>query len=164
MTPNLQPPVAIRQQLRVAARFSKMQLMVVDSRQERERFAKALNERVAREHPDPRGRPQWLHRKLKDFIAKGGRRRKAPSVATCAYWLAGTKIARVGNDTLLCDALGMTRGELFGETNDLRLAAIIERWPDLPEHQKNGVFSMIVPPEEIEETEHVKEKHRVTGG
>lgn len=164
MPSNLQPPVAIRQQLRVAAYFSKMQPMVVDSRQERERFAKALNERVAREHPEERGRPQWLQKKLKEFIAKSGRRRKVPSVQTCAYWLAGTKIARVGNDTLLCDALGMTRGELFGETSDARLAAIIECWNDLPEHQKNGMYSMVVPPSEQHgELEHVKEKRRGNG-
>lgn len=140
--------------------------MVADSKQERERFAKALNERVAKEHPEERGRPQWLQKKLKEFRTKSGRRGKV-SVQTCAYWLNGTKIAKLENATLLCDALGMTRGELFGETNDARLAAIIERWNELPEHQKNGVYSMIVPPPPLEqqgETEpHGKEKRRSTG-
>jgi hypothetical protein len=136
--------------------------MVVDSNQERERFAAKLNERIAKEHPAERGRPQWLHKRLKEFSAKT-RRGKPPSVQTCAYWLAGTKIARLENATLLCDALGMTRGELFGETNDARLAAIIERWNDLPEHQKNGVYSMVVPPEEVSGEKHdVRDKRRAS--
>lgn len=125
--------------------------MVVGGTKERGRFAAKLNERVARDHPQKRGKPQWLHKKLKDFLAKSGRRWKPPSVATCAYWLAGTKVARLENATLLCDALGMTRGELFGETSDDRLAAIIERWADLPEHQKNGVYSLVVPQEAHDE-------------
>lgn len=119
--------------------------MVGSAEKERRRFSAALNARVEREHPQKRGRPQWLHRKLNDYRAKTGRRGKTVSVQTCAYWLAGEKIAKHEHATLLCEALGMTRGELFGESEDPRLQAIVEQWADLPEHMKNGIFSMVIP-------------------
>lgn len=117
--------------------------MVGNAEKERERFKDALNARVQKEHPDKRGRPQWLRKKLNEYRIKTGRKGKTVSVQTCAYWLSGDKIAKHEHATLLCDALGMTRGELFGDSEDPRLSAIVENWADLPEHMKNGIFSMI---------------------
>lgn len=120
-----------------------MQLMVANAEKERRRFKEALNARVAKDHPAERGRPQWLHRKLNEYRIKTGRKGKVVSIATCGYWLRSEKIARQENATLLCGALGMTRGELYGDSEDPRLAAIVERWGELPEHMKNGMFSMV---------------------
>jgi hypothetical protein len=119
--------------------------MVVAAEKERERFRDALNARVQRDHPAHRGRPQWLRKKLSEHLKRSGKRGKAVSIQTCAYWLSGEKIAKHENATLLCEALGMTRGELFGQAEDPRLAAIVERWASLPENMKSGLFSMVIP-------------------
>lgn len=146
MPPTLQLPVALRQQPPGVALFPTIAYMAVGSPNERERFRKALNDRVKRDHPDVRGRPVWLYNELHAYTRKTGRKIRPPSKQTCAYWLAGTKIPKPEHITLICDALGLTRGELFGETGDARLAAIVERWADLPENMKNGIFSMVTPP------------------
>lgn len=156
MTPTLQPRVAIRQQPRVAACFSSIQHMVANAEKERERFRDALNARVKKDHPEKRGRPQWLRDKLHAHMKRTGNRSKPVSAQTCAYWLSGQKIAKPHHVSMLCDALGMTRGELFGESEDPRLAALIERWADLPEHMKNGIASMITPTEPAEEHHKVR--------
>lgn len=148
MPSTLQPPVAERQQLPVAIFFNSMQPMVASDEKEREAFKLALNARVAKEHPEVRGRPRWLHGQLVRHAKAKRLKGKVVSVATCAYWLAGKKIAALGNDTLLCDVLGMTRGELFGESSDPRLQAIVERWQTLPEHLKNGIHGLVSPEEQ----------------
>jgi hypothetical protein len=87
----------------------------------------------------------WLHERLRGYYRQTGRKLKPVSKQTCAYWLAGTKLPRPEYVTMLCSALGMTRGELFGETEDPRLALVIERWSDLPENMKNGLYAMLNP-------------------
>jgi hypothetical protein len=119
--------------------------MVVGSQNERERFTAALNERVGRDHPEVRGRPVWLHDRLVTYYKQNGRKKKPVSIQTCAYWLSGKKLPRPEYVTMLCSALGMTRGELFGETEDPRLALLIERWAELPENWKDGLEAMLNP-------------------
>jgi hypothetical protein len=148
MTRNLQLPVALRQQPRVVALFPTMQPMVASSQTERERFAKALNERIAKDHPDKWGRAVWLHDTLRDFWKRTGKKGKLVSAATCGYWVAGTKLPKAEHVTMLCSALGMTRDELFGghgDAGDPRLALIIERWDELPEEMKNGLYAFFNP-------------------
>lgn len=129
---------------------------MVASASEREHFRAALNERVAEKHADVRGRPVWLFNFLTDFRAKH-RSRKYPEITkqTCAYWLKGDKLPTGERLALLCDALGMTRGQLFGETQDERLALIIRQWPNLSERKKEGLFSLIRPEEAIQDTDAV---------
>jgi len=142
MGATLQLPVAIRQQPQVVSLFPNMQLMVAAGKTERERFQEALNARVAREHKEERGRAVWLY----DHLVKYGKtHRNAPSFskALCGYYITGKKIPTGDRVGALCDALGMSRGELFGEAHDPRLAAIIRKWAELPERMKNGMFSMV---------------------
>lgn len=145
MERTLQLAVAIRQQPRGAKRFPTMQPMVAGAMNEREHFREALNARVSREHPGVRGRPVWLHAKLLAYYKQNGRKVKPPSKQTTAYWLAGTKLPKPEHITMLCTALGMTRGELFGETEDPRLALVIERWAELPDNVKNGLYAILNP-------------------
>lgn len=128
-----------------------MQRMVAGAKNEREIFKEALNARVAKEHPEKRGRPQWLYARLEEYRKANGRRGKTVSVQTCAYWLSGEKVAKQENATLLMGALGMSRGELFGESGDPRLAALIQAWQDIPEKIKNGIYAMVKPTEEADE-------------
>lgn len=144
MGDNLQLPVANSQQLPVIIFSNSMQPMVVNAEKERKRFVDALNARVERDHPDTRGRPQWLHGKLKQYRDRTDRRSKVVSVATCAYWLNGKKIAGLANASMLCGALDMTRDELFGATEDPLLSELVDRWKDIPDNVKNAISALIL--------------------
>lgn len=143
MDANVQPPVALRQQLRVTPLFANMQPMVVSSESERAKFKAALNERIAQDHPEEWGRAQWLFEKLKAHHKTKRLKGKPVSVQTCGYWVRGDKLPGPANTTLLCDALGVTRGQLFGDSSDPRLQRLNEIWSYLPEHMKNGIDQMI---------------------
>jgi hypothetical protein len=118
--------------------------MVVSPHQlEREKFAAALNERIKQDCPDEWGRAQWLYETLKTHH-KAKRLKGSPvSPQTCGYWLRAEKMAGPANQKMLCDALGMTRSQLLGDSTDARLQRLNEVWNFLPEHMKNGIDQMI---------------------
>jgi hypothetical protein len=119
--------------------------MVTTAQKERERFRIALNARIAIEHPPEHGRAQWLHERLTAYMKRNGIKRKPVSPQTCGYWVRGEKIAGPANATILCGALGMTRGDLFGDTEDPDLAKVVENWSDLPGHIKHAILSLVDP-------------------
>jgi hypothetical protein len=146
MDGSLQLPVAIRQQLRVVPLFDTVSFMntarkqvpkMDPGQQERARFKAALNKRVAEDHPAERGRAVWLYETLRAYRKNTDKSAPEVSSQTCGYWLRGDKIAKHENATLLCNALNMSRDELFGEANgDHRLNDIVEAWARLPEQMK----------------------------
>jgi hypothetical protein len=118
--------------------------MVVNGKTEKEHFKDALNARVADKHPEQRGRPIWLYDQLQAY--RKTHRKFFPitvSKQICAYWLKGEKLPTGERLQLLCAALDMTRGQLFGESHDPRLSLIIKRWGALPEHLKRSMHSMV---------------------
>ena len=126
-----------------------MQLMVANGKTEKDHFKEALNERVSQDYPEIRGRPVWLYDELQKY-RRTHRRFQSVSISKqiCAYWLKGEKLPTGDRLQLLCAALGMTRGQLFGETHDEGLALIVKRWDKLPAHIKRAMRSMAEPDEE----------------
>lgn len=118
-----------------------MQPMVANDSKERKIFAAALNARVAKDHPSKRGRPRWLFEMIEDYRRRHPREGfESVSVQTCAYWLKGEKIAKERNATLLIAVLGISRGELYGEATDPRLARVIAEWDTAPERLKQAIM------------------------
>lgn len=117
--------------------------MVAQHENERIKFKQALNDRIAQEHPEDWGRAQWLYETLKAHHKAKRLKAKLVSVQTCGYWVRGEKTPGPANTTLLCEVLGMTRGQLFGDSLDPRLQRLNEIWGHLPEHMKNGIDQMI---------------------
>jgi len=123
--------------------------MVANGKTEKDHFREALNARVYQDHPEVRGRPVWLYEHLQTYRKK--HRSFQPVTITkqiCAYWLKGQKLPTGERLQLLCAALAMTRGQLFGETHDPRLSLIIRRWGELPENIKSGMHLMARPDEQ----------------
>lgn len=153
MPHNLQPLVAVSQQPRDAVAFPRMQLMVASSEKERTAFKAALNAQIKKLSEEESGketsRPSnWLFRRLEKLRIQNPRKNyPRVSSATCGYWVRGEKIATPENSSMLMAALGMKRGQLFGEASgdDDRLTRIIERWDQVPEHIKQSMFTMVSP-------------------
>lgn len=145
----MQLPVAFRQQLRVVPLFDTVsnmsmvrkqqlnELKATPGEQERLRFKAALNKRVEQDHPKKHGRAVWLYETLRRYRKEVDRAAPDVSEQTCGYWLRGDKVAKHENATLLCNALNISRDELFGEASqDQRLNDIVEAWARLPDSIK----------------------------
>lgn len=86
-----------------------MQRMVVRTKSDaRAAFSAALNGFLEALGVPSRGRPRWLYDRLKAHA-----RREVVTYESCRKWLKGLDIPDQANLTILCDAIGATRDDLF---------------------------------------------------
>lgn len=139
MQQNVQPIVAFRQQRMRAFQLGSMQRMVVRTKKDaKEAFANALNKFLERREVPVRGRASWLYDRLKAHA-----RQEVVSYESCRKWIKGLDIPDQGNLTILCEAIGATRDDLFptkGTPTSGSLEALIK---DLEPDEQQKVIGYI---------------------
>lgn len=111
-----------------------MQRMVVRTKKDaREAFGVALNKFLDARKILVRGRASWLYDRLKSHA-----RREVVSYESCRKWIKGLDIPDQANLTILCEAIGASRDDLFPGadrvTNESLEALVRDLEPD--EQQK----------------------------
>jgi hypothetical protein len=129
MTPNVQPIVAVCQQLNCVLETTTLQLMVVQNKAEtREAFSRRFNAVLDErgDCPEARGRRQWVAKRYK------------VSVETARKWLSGLDMPDGANSARICNDLKVNENWLRAGTgpprepeNDPTLDELTRTWPSL---------------------------------
>lgn len=150
MTVILQPIVAPRQQPMRASSRASMQLMVVRTKEEaRQEFARNLNSELDRLKAPRRARPAWLREQIGNIVSR----------ESCRKWLAGEDIPDQANMSILIDTLHLNqqllrtgRWEPAPSSKDQRFVEIEKAWPDLADHERDAIMSVLRAIKPLKET------------